>query len=506
MNHCDILWVDDFDTTENIPDSKLVTDDTSDTETFKSQLNDYFPESYKFRVNIYKHFLKLLLHLEDHFSQYSCAVLDINLIQGFEWINEGDEDENFNYSLLYKRPEDPDEAIDKVIEILDKYNVCLINDHKRDYKDEFYDKIYKNAGYYLYLYLLQRGMPAERICMLTGNAGSAKDKNLSGKWSELFEKAGLKPPIVFDRQDVKEEKNKNKSDFSKWLDERFSNEYRFRSCVVAMSGCLLDMISKNGVKLRQIWNEVWIENEVGIESVKHILESIRKFPLRFPKGMKHEYINIIWQLVNSWEGIKNIDTSYYTFLKTTRNWIAHRRITELSLQIAAFLFGLSLRGFFDFTSIDDSVKLNYEEYKKWEGKLLNLIQKKDNEDNKSVKNNKDLSYLSLKSFQDIMWRYKKYCNKNQYSINKDVYSMIHELGCLKDKDIVVATDLIREFLHDLCPIIIDRYNNPNFEESKKKITYQFTCKSDDRVIVSNRIEISYLESLHKTLQKAIEDE
>ena len=82
MNHCDILWVDDFDTSDNIADSELVTNDTSDTATFKNELNDYYPTSYHFRVNIYKYFLKLLLHLEDDFSQYNCVVLDINLGKG----------------------------------------------------------------------------------------------------------------------------------------------------------------------------------------------------------------------------------------------------------------------------------------------------------------------------------------------------------------------------------------------------------------------------------------
>ena len=349
MNHCDILWVDDFDIRQPRMVNVKVTDDMPDTEKYKDELEDYFPKKYHFRVNIYKFFLKLLLHLEDHFSQYNCAVLDINLKKGFEWIDEGDdedEEENSNAKPLYNRPEDEEKEINLVIDILKKYNVKLKSEHAEDIKDGEYEEFYKNAGYYLYLYLLQRGMPAERICMLTGNCGA---NNISGDWEKLFSNAGLYSPYVFDRQECKDEEDKNETDFAKWLDGRYSNEYSFRSCAVAMSGCLWDMIEQEGIELRQVWNELWTEKEFGIESVRHILENVKRIPLRFSKDIGQEYVNIIWQLVQIWEGIKNykfatIEDKYYRFLKTTRNCLAHRHFTSLSILMASFLLGLSFRG------------------------------------------------------------------------------------------------------------------------------------------------------------------
>ena len=44
----------------------------------------------------------------------------------------------------------------------------------------------KNAGYYLFLYLLQRGMPQKNIAMLTGNKGET-----SLKWEKKFKRPSL---------------------------------------------------------------------------------------------------------------------------------------------------------------------------------------------------------------------------------------------------------------------------------------------------------------------------
>lgn len=507
-----------------------VTDDMPDTEKYKNELGDYFPLKYHFRVNIYKYFLKLLLHLEDHFSQYNCAVLDINLRKGFEWIDEGDDEGKKNLSL-YKRPEDEDQEMEQVIEIFKKYNIRLKSKHSKAVRDGEYEEFYKNAGYYLYLYLLQRGMPAERICMLTGNGGA---NNISGDWERLFENAGLNPPNVFDRQECKDEENKDKSDFAKWLNDIFSHEYRFRSCVVAMSGCLLDMIDKNGIDLRQLWKEVWEENEVGLESIRHILENVIRFPLRISKSMEQDCVNIIWQLVIPWEGIKKFafetkEDKYYRFLKITRNWLAHRRIIEISLQMTAFLFGLSLRGLFNFVSVYDrtglsieeskKLKQHHEEYKQWEQELLKLMKDMDDKRQEEIIFS-DLSFQSFNCFCEC------YRLTNEEKIAFEIYNKNHEVNIYRSIIAIISAsdpkffkdiDLARIFLQSLYEIsgkhkTIDQLKllQPN-DSPDNKVTIRYTgqdqyffSKCNSRNL--DRIEDKYLDGIKNILNKKIDDD
>ena len=160
----------------------------------------------------------------------------------------------------------------------------------------------------------------------------------------------------------------------------------------------------------------------------------------------------------------------------------------------------------------------------WEKELLNLIHTKVEEDNRfdfksfvnksdTAREKRDFSWLTLKSFQGIMWRYKNR-NKNQYSIDENVFSMIHELGDSKGN--ISVTDLIREFLHNLCPIYnnysddtFGEYYNNREKRTQYNIEYKFKFRLNDSFFVGdceNKIEVKYLDSIRKTLQKAIEDE
>ena len=67
IEHCDILWVDDFDKSEKVDNPR-------------KYLKDYFPAEFSFRVRIEKNFFNALVHLENNFTNYSCVVLDVNFI------------------------------------------------------------------------------------------------------------------------------------------------------------------------------------------------------------------------------------------------------------------------------------------------------------------------------------------------------------------------------------------------------------------------------------------
>ena len=228
ITHYDILWVDDFDKGEKVDDPR-------------KYLRDYFPDKFSFRVKIEQSFFNALVHLENNFTNYSCVVLDVNFIKGFNFdeLNEDDfsyeisdglknkkirfedgEIEEFE-SLEDDEKDDIKEAIKKAAAIQRLYGILkknnIIIDGALDAENIFdnevidYEKISaiitdfeksknnddfkKNAGYYLFLYLLQRGMPQRNIAMLTGNKGET-----SAKWEEKFKAASLQSPKAFDRK------------------------------------------------------------------------------------------------------------------------------------------------------------------------------------------------------------------------------------------------------------------------------------------------------------------
>lgn len=540
MNHCDILWVDDFDKISNDGQGVDIYGNVSafdidneeyedspnnmpDTNDYSKQKDNYFPQKYHFRIDIYKYLHKLFLHLEENFSQYTCAVLDVNFQDGFGYTKD-----KYNEKA-------------EVIKKLEHYNIIV--------KNENFDK---NAGYYIYLYLLQRGMPADRICMLTAN-----DSDTSEKWNNLFKNAGLKAPNPYNRFKIKEfynakrlqedkdslttkgkpnkENEAENERFQDWLNKKvFTKEHRFRSCVVAISGCLLNMIENNGIKLRKLWDN----KEFNIDSCKYILHNLNKIPLRFSdKEIEYEYANIIWQLVNPWEekfktdgksevrqrdnnGKLNYDYIYYNLLKTTRNCLAHRHFEKLDLFFAAFLFGLSLRGLFDFTNIDNSVKDIYEEYKKWEDELLELLKEIDDENNdfnfdskvcfldKKIRDKKDFSWLVLQSFQNINERVRniKKENRSHFSFNADVSFLIRD--AFGKEGNINLTDLLRSFMHGIYPIYVSTPKE-NINQSNDLFTCKLCFKLDEKYKSNSeedeKIGKRYLESIRKTLQKSIED-
>ena len=513
-NHCDILWVEDFyDSDIDVDECDLVTSHTSDREAFKAELERYFDGKYCFRVDIYKYFLKLLLHLErgDIFSRYSCVVLDINLEDSMWCLINNSDDE---------RPKNKDEELHRIVEILKDNNVRIREEHYLKFLDSDGKKqvdsslFYKNAGYYLYLYFLQKGMPANKICMLTANSGKG---NLSETWDGIFHSAGLIAPRCFDRNNVEkiqrdkiESKNKSKHKVQEqdnpltcWLDnDIFFKEYRFYSCVVAMSSYLLDMIG-GGIKLRKIWNG----KKFNIDSCKDILQKLSNLSLHVPKKkIEEDYIDIIWQLVNPWEEkfdkseIQNRnDYAYYILLKTTRNCLAHGDLKKLDLLVTSFLFGLSLRGLFDFSNIEknDSLKVFYKEYKDWEDELLKLLKFEDKENNNSFAE-KDLSRLTVESFKDIYNIVKE--------IKKDIPSLIKEhIGKngkinrnIKNADLLKYF-LLKSFLHGIYSISDISLINTYKDDYSDDYFLKFKIKIEEPK--NSIIEIRYLQNVNRTLQK-----
>ncbi len=453
MSHYrDILWVEDFDTQDESFDEE---------ETETKRYYDSGKRKYSFRVSLQRELLPLLKHLEDEkiFSSYSCAVLDINLTEGFGC--------------------DPNESevteLKEIQKILMENQIKIRSEHEKD-NDEFK----KNAGYYVYLYLVNRGMPPSHICMLTGNQGEG---NLTGNWKKIFESAGIMPPKDF----AKYETGIKMKDFHDWLEGTLTPVFRLRACIIGMS--------------------FYAKKLLEDETLKVHVQNLYRIPLRLSKNEETaspEFISALWQIVQPWESSEQKDNNYayQMTLKTTRNWLAHRCLKKISLLTAAFLFGIGMRGLLgeiirkkiDAASDDEKII----GYKLWERELLSLIEELDKK--KAPAGKKEIGALVMESCQEFFTRLKN----SGIPFSNDISKIIHEIGQKqKYKDLERRdTDLLRDFLHGVYTIEWRGdgriYDKPNHALG---IVFDFDKEKFKRL--ENSKEAKYLNAVRNTLTLAV---
>ena len=461
-NYRDVLWVEDFD--------------SGDTSRLEEKIKDCYSEDYAFRVYAEDKMkmLALLQALEDEkeFLKYSCVVLDINLNKAF---GGADKEKEFQ----------------AIKEILAKKQVRILDKHDPDEEAEDYSEFRINAGYYVYLYLVQRGMPASRICMLTGNKGENSltegGKNLTEGWEEIFEDAGLIPPKSFDKSyELKE--------FHDWLKNTLTPASRLRSCIIGMS----------------FYAEKILEDEI----LKVHLQNLYRIPLRLSEDTKiasPEFISALWQIVQSWESHTDdtncerrtpvhhrLKYAYQMTLKTTRNWFAHRCLEKMSLLTTAFLFGIGLRGLLGEKLRE---KLNrgadeiFKEYKRWENELIALIEELDKD--KPSAGKKETGEIVIKSCQEFFTRIKT----NKVEITTDICSFIQQnIGQKKDNKDIREEDLLRDFLHGVYPINW-RGDGKIYPNHALGIVFDFDNEFSERL--KHSAETRYLRAVKNTLVQAI---
>ena len=505
IRHYDILWVDDFDKGEKVDDPR-------------KYLRDYFPDRFSFRVKIEQSFFNALVHLENNFTNYSCVVLDVNFIKGFNFdeLNEDDfsyeisdglknkkirfedgEIEEFE-SLEDDEKDDIKEAIKKAAAIQRLYGILKNNnillddtlDARNFFDDDVidYEKISamikafnenddfkKNAGYYLFLYLLQRGMPSKNIAMLTGNAGKGQTSEV---WEEKFKKASLQSPKAFDRKQCELTKKVQTSAFVDWLNNVFNPPYRFRACMIAMTALLQKMLDDENIKRKLLTsNSIWTEKDGDGD---YRSAAIRNFhpeyiPFRLPEDEEKSaeiLFHFISQVVIPWDKslvhkCSNNNYPYYATMKTTRNWLAHRVIKSIALQTQCFLFGVCMRGLFNFSNVAPKILGNYTEC--WEDELLKLMTKLDSNYSSCVDG---VSTLVVSSSEEIFTR--SNCGK------ESIHNVLRDMG-QPNSIKCYENDLLRAFLHGV---------------------YGFIPYDDIR---EEDIRVKYLKAIKNKLKKAIDE-
>lgn len=474
MSHYrDILWVEDFDTQDESVDEE---------ETETKRYYDSGKRKYSFRVSLQREVLPLLKHLEDekNFSSYSCAVLDINLTEGFGC--------------------DPNES--EVTELSDIKKILMENQIKiRSEHEKDNDKFKKNSGYYVYLYLVNRGMPPSRICMLTGNQGEG---NLTDNWKTVFESAGIMPPKDF----AKYEAGIKMKDFHDWLEETLTPVFRLRACIIGMS--------------------FYAKKLLEDETLKVHVQNLYRIPLRLSEDKETaspEFISALWQILQIWESHEDTVRAYQMTLKTARNWFAHRCLKKVSLLTAAFLFGIGMRGLLGEKirrNLDDifedtdwkkrlsSLKINKENiegYKLWEDELLSLIEELDKEKSSDIKTEINEQFI-IKSCQEFFTRIKNAINNEKSKglkiyFTSDICNLIQEtIGqkIINKKENNInryEEDLLRDFMHGVYPL------NWNYNRLTCKLEISLRFDSNIFESLKNSKEAKYLNAVKNTLTLAI---
>ena len=514
IKHYDILWVDDFDKSEAVDDTR-------------KYLKNYFPAEFRFRVKIESNFFNALVHLENNFTNYSCVVLDVNFIKGFNLDELSDEDkvaqeiqsglkdkkirfENGEIEEFEGLADDEKDtvrgavAIQRLYGILKKNNIIIdgaldaenifdneIIDYEKisaiitDFeKSKNNDDFKKNAGYYLFLYLLQRGMPQRNIAMLTGNKGET-----SAKWEEKFKAASLQSPKAFDRKQCELTKKVQTSAFVDWLNGVFKPSYRLRACMIAMTKLLQKMLDDENIKRKLLTsNSIWTEKDTDGD---YRSSAIRNFhpeyiPFRLPEDERNSaeiLFHFISQIVIPWDKslvhkCSNNNYPYYATLKTTRNWLAHRVIKNLALQTECFLFGVCMRGLFNFSNVAPKILKNYADC--WEDELLNLMTELDSNYSSCIDG---VSALVIPSSEEIFTR----SNFGKESIHNVLRNMgqPNSIKCYE-------SDLLRAFLHGVYGYIPSGNMREDYLKALEKT-------------LSGDIRGQYLKAIKNKLKKAVDE-
>ena len=485
IKHYDILWVDDFDKGEQFNNPR-------------KYLKDYFPAEFRFRVRIEKNFFNALVHLENHFTNYSCVVLDVNFIRGFNFGESDDEDkisreifdglksknirfedgetvkfgdleidekntlkEAVTLCRLYDIFKSNNILIDGALDAENLFDAKIIDYKKITELIEAFERdvgdFKKNAGYYLFLYLLQRGMPQKNIAMLTGNKGET-----SVRWQKKFREANLQSPKAFDRVQCALTKRNQTSEFVDWLKSVFSPPYRLRACMVAMTAVLQKILDDDIEKTRMTCGSMWSEKDSDGDNRSSAVRNFHPeyIPLRLSEEADEILLPFISQIIAPWDKStlpdKSAEYPYFATMKTARNWLAHRIIRKLTLQAECFLFGICMRGLFNLSDSDTSAAT---EYRNWEDELLRLTKKLDGNYPSCID---EMSTLVVSSSEELRTRSdyeKNFAHKDR---EKFIHNVLHFMGNHANSIKCCEGDLLRAFLHGVYGDIPQGYFPPGF--------------------------------------------
>ena len=321
----DILWIDDIDNSDS--DAADLEDEyEEDISSYSDEmLSDEDKENlikqddslspYAQRIKLCRKMLSACHEIDTNYRRYNLVIFDMNMTKG--WINRADD-------------------IKKLSEILSKNK---INGYGHDTKE---DKI---AGIYLYLLLLNKGYPADRMIIYTGNSTDSLKSHFS--YLKLDN-------IVKYKGDGKDTLDLETSYYPE------NSYYRIRRLVLqACDYWKKDIANKKDIDIpfNKIYFSKDTDKQISTENFKELLERVEMmFPViqpASPKKVYYQAARILCEYHEENTKIQKIDQYIYPFhavCRNFRNWSSHNKFheAEMPADIFALLFCITLRTYFDF--------------------------------------------------------------------------------------------------------------------------------------------------------------
>ncbi len=210
-------------------------------------------------------------------------------------------------------------------------------------------EFHKNAGFYIFNDLVHLGVPAEKMCFMTGEDSTFGD--FKTKCLEIYV-----PQIeCFEKRDTK-----GYDKLRTWLTKQETPYVKLRRGIIEACNSLKNLIDdKNKLLFNGFIEET--EKKISLEDSHNYLDVLANFlPLREPVDKSTLYKLFIRTLTHEWEATEPKKIRGLAWImKSTRNWITHNStlFNAVDEQIIAYLFMINMRIMFNF----DEVKQTYEE-------------------------------------------------------------------------------------------------------------------------------------------------
>lgn len=400
-----ILWIDDCDDNDagniEIDDLEAELDgiDRDDTEIIR----DYFGDSWS-DVNLIKEFIPAIEELGKNCFQYDLVIFDMNMQQGME----------------------PD-SFDEIKKSLEKNRVNV--------REKGWDEFCSNAGIYLYLYLLNKGYPNNRMVIMTGNGMNSPRKRLE------------EACICADKSNLVEKRGGKIEGYSEWINQYYDDNYYlirrmvFKACEYWKNELVDKNVDKKNEKIA--FNEIYYKSNSGIakESFINMLERLELlFPVVKPNDTEMIYYQALQVLTMFHEEsakIQKLDKcsevkKYHQSVRNFRNWSAHNKMLQSKINdyIFIFLFCVTLRTYFEPINEKTQQQMNKgtKFYDLYEKDVLNRL----------LSNYETLDYSKYKSCYMVDWErhFKKVINssKKKWLGCNDINELLLESGNCDNRD------------------------------------------------------------------------
>lgn len=337
----DVLWIDDMDTQQasNRYDRK----DKYRKEKYKiDNIKSWFPTQYS-KIDLVMQMKDAFEKIVNNCNKYNLVIFDMDMRDGFKA---------------------PNGNINIISEKFSDYNI-ICTDKKDNNGTEIMQKI---AGAYLYLLLLTKGYPANRMIIYTGNF------TVDSSLQDQSEKENLKtclqqycPSLNFDKQSLQKEQE-TELDLEQYYDKEKNSYYRIRRLVLQACDYWkkdIDNKKDEDIPFNKIYFSKDTDKQISTENFKELLERVEMmFPViqpASPEKVYYQAARILCEYHEESTKIQDIDQYIYPFhavCRNFRNWSSHNKFhkAEMPADIFALLFCITLRTYFDFLVYYDKGK------------------------------------------------------------------------------------------------------------------------------------------------------